>query len=49
NSSVYRLLLIDTSESTIFHGHKMSRKPWAYQASSVEAVSNFVRRVTRKF
>ncbi|MBB5523260.1 hypothetical protein FHR61_003123 [Xanthomonas arboricola] len=31
NSSVYRLLLIDTSESTIFHGHEMSRKPWAYQ------------------
>ncbi|MEC5196480.1 hypothetical protein GGR75_003008 [Xanthomonas campestris] len=32
NSSVYRLLLIDTSESTIFHGLEMSRKPWAYQA-----------------
>ncbi|MCE4364719.1 hypothetical protein, partial [Xanthomonas hortorum] len=31
NSSVYRLLLIDTSESTIFHGLEMSRKPWAYQ------------------
>ncbi|MCE4360793.1 hypothetical protein, partial [Xanthomonas hortorum] len=30
NSSVYRLLLIDTSESTIFHGLEMSRKPWAY-------------------
>ncbi|MEB1303859.1 hypothetical protein VDP63_22280, partial [Xanthomonas campestris pv. campestris] len=26
-----RLLLIDTSESTIFHGLEMSRKPWAYQ------------------
>ncbi|MEB2184292.1 XVIPCD domain-containing protein, partial [Xanthomonas campestris pv. campestris] len=25
------LLLIDTSESTIFHGLEMSRKPWAYQ------------------
>ncbi|WP_240989851.1 hypothetical protein, partial [Xanthomonas campestris] len=31
NSSVYRLLLIGTSESTIFHGLEMSRKPWAYQ------------------
>ncbi|WP_236613611.1 hypothetical protein, partial [Xanthomonas arboricola] len=29
-SSVYRLLLIDTSESAIFHGLGMSRKPWAY-------------------
>ncbi|PPU98593.1 hypothetical protein XpopCFBP1817_03885, partial [Xanthomonas populi] len=27
----YRLLLIDTSESTIFHGHEMSGKPWAHQ------------------
>ncbi|MEA9863986.1 hypothetical protein, partial [Xanthomonas campestris] len=27
-----RLLLIDTSESTIFHGLEMSRKPWAYHA-----------------
>ncbi|MEB1861344.1 hypothetical protein VDR66_18555, partial [Xanthomonas campestris pv. campestris] len=26
-----RLLLIGTSESTIFHGLEMSRKPWAYQ------------------
>ncbi|SON83303.1 hypothetical protein XAP412_280003 [Xanthomonas phaseoli pv. phaseoli] len=25
------MLLIDISESTIFHGHEMSRKPWAYQ------------------
>ncbi|MCE4356681.1 hypothetical protein LYZ84_22515, partial [Xanthomonas hortorum pv. pelargonii] len=32
NSSVYRLLLIDTSESTIFHGLEMSRKPWAYHS-----------------
>ncbi|MEA0941143.1 DEAD/DEAH box helicase, partial [Xanthomonas campestris pv. campestris] len=28
------LLLIDTSESTIFHGLEMSRKPWAYQTPS---------------
>ncbi|WVJ84581.2 hypothetical protein VDQ57_000690 [Xanthomonas campestris pv. campestris] len=34
NSSVYRLLLIDTSESTIFHGLEMSRKPWAYHISA---------------
>ncbi|ATS34332.1 hypothetical protein XppCFBP6982P_10890 [Xanthomonas phaseoli pv. phaseoli] len=26
------MLLIDISESTIFHGHEMSRKPWAYQS-----------------
>ncbi|MEQ7761462.1 hypothetical protein, partial [Xanthomonas hortorum] len=26
------LLLIDTSESTIFHGLEMSRKPWAYHS-----------------
>ncbi len=31
NSSVYRLALMDTSESAIFHGHEMSRKSWAYQ------------------
>ncbi|MFS8392385.1 hypothetical protein EIQ13_20580 [Xanthomonas campestris pv. campestris] len=36
NSSVYRLLLIDTSESTIFHGLEMSRKPWAYHLSRRE-------------
>ncbi|MGD4870691.1 hypothetical protein QT814_17475, partial [Xanthomonas citri pv. citri] len=30
NSSVYRLLLMDTSESAIFHGLEMSRKSWAY-------------------
>uniref|UniRef100_UPI0019D03D8A hypothetical protein n=1 Tax=Xanthomonas axonopodis TaxID=53413 RepID=UPI0019D03D8A len=31
NSSVYRLLLMDTSELAIFHGLEMSRKAWAYQ------------------
>ncbi|WP_204368338.1 hypothetical protein, partial [Xanthomonas phaseoli] len=30
NSSGYRLLLMDTSESAIFHGLEMSRKSWAY-------------------
>ncbi|WP_234422351.1 hypothetical protein, partial [Xanthomonas fragariae] len=32
NSSVYRLLLMDTSQSAIFHGLEMSRRPWAYHA-----------------
>ncbi|QBN36522.1 hypothetical protein EBA03_16115 [Xanthomonas oryzae pv. oryzae] len=31
NSSVYRLLLMDTSESVIFYDLEMSRKHWAYQ------------------
>jgi hypothetical protein len=26
------LLLIDTSDKTIFHGLEMSRKPWAIQS-----------------
>ncbi len=30
NSSVYRLLLMDTSESVIFYDLEMSRKHWAY-------------------
>ncbi|MEQ7775682.1 lipase family protein, partial [Xanthomonas hortorum] len=33
------LLLIDTSESTIFHGLEMSRKPWAYQTKISERVT----------
>ncbi|MEA5174738.1 hypothetical protein VB151_14160, partial [Xanthomonas fragariae] len=45
NSSVYRLLLIDTSELTIFHGLEMSRKPWAYQVLLVGwAVLGYYRR-----
>jgi len=32
NSSVYRLLLIDTSDQAIFHGPEMSTKPWAIQS-----------------
>ncbi|WP_208859774.1 hypothetical protein, partial [Xanthomonas prunicola] len=32
------LLLIDTSESTIFHGLEMSRKPWAYQDKLVSTL-----------
>ncbi|WP_218619809.1 hypothetical protein, partial [Xanthomonas campestris] len=52
NSSVYRLLLIGTSESTIFHGLEMSRKPWAYHfAESIQrelGVARIVFRV-RKF
>ncbi|MFA8516614.1 hypothetical protein VDR70_019210 [Xanthomonas campestris pv. campestris] len=42
NSSVYRLLLIGTSESTIFHGLEMSRKPWAYQNQLAEKASHYV-------
>ncbi|AUI91746.1 hypothetical protein EBA01_18670 [Xanthomonas oryzae pv. oryzae] len=30
NASVYRLLLMDTSESVIFYDLEMSRKHWAY-------------------
>jgi len=41
NSSVYRLLLIDTSESTIFHGLEMSRKPWAYQMQPSDIVNTY--------
>ncbi|MGD3338375.1 hypothetical protein AB5N79_23820, partial [Xanthomonas citri pv. citri] len=37
NSSVYRLLLMDTSESAIFHGLEMSRKSWAYQTVNATA------------
>ncbi|MEQ7762084.1 sodium-independent anion transporter, partial [Xanthomonas hortorum] len=37
------LLLIDTSESTIFHGLEMSRKPWAYQLQIGHSDDNGVR------
>ncbi|MFS8392258.1 hypothetical protein EIQ06_15040 [Xanthomonas campestris pv. campestris] len=32
---------MDTSESTIFHGLEMSRKPWAYQTQRTLRFSNF--------
>ena len=40
NSSVYRLLLIDTSDKTIFHGLEMSRKPWAIHSSNFPSFQN---------
>ncbi|QBN31556.1 hypothetical protein EBA02_07020 [Xanthomonas oryzae pv. oryzae] len=35
NASVYRLLLMDTSESVIFYDLEMSRKHCAYQVEKI--------------
>ena len=48
NSSVYRLLLMDTSAVAILHGPEMSRKPWAIQTPDQETLMISIKKTIQR-